>query len=80
MEALLKQGCIYPLQLFPPIPGMKIRATKCGLTSDVMHVVMPHESEFGNRLYALAVLFRDHKWKTEALLHSFVRDMDRWAG
>ena len=61
---------------------MKIRATKCGLTSDVMHVAMLRESASGNRRYryALAVLVR---WKDEpigktmAFLHSFVKDMDK---
>ena len=58
---------------------MKIRATKCGLTSDVMHVAMLRESASGNRpyRYALAVLVREHKWRTEAFLNSFVKDMDK---
>ena len=82
MEALLQQGCYFPLNKFPVIPGMKIRATKCGLTSDVMHVAMLRESASGNRRYryALAVLVR---WKGEPIgktmtfLHSFVKDMDK---
>ena len=66
MEALLKQGCIFPLD---PIPGVKVRATKCGLTSDVMHVATLLESASGNRRYALAVLVLrkgEPEWKTKA--------------
>jgi hypothetical protein len=80
MEALLAQGCSYPLNQYPPIPGMTIRATKCGLTSDVMHVAMLRESASGNLRYALAVLVRrkdEPGGKTAALLYSFVKDMDQ---
>ena len=79
MEALLKQGCIFPLNPFP-IPGVKVRATKCGLTSDVMHVAMLLESASGNRRYALAVLVLrkdEPEWKTKAFLNSFVKDVDK---
>jgi hypothetical protein len=79
MEALLKQGCIFPLDPFP-IPGMKVRATKCGLTSDVMHVATLLESVSRNRRYALAILvLRKDKprRKTVAFLNSFVKDVDR---
>lgn len=82
MEALLKKGCRYPLNQFAPIPGMQIRATKCGLTSDVMHVAMLRESTTGSRRYryALAVLVlrnNEPKAKTMSFLHSFVKDMDK---
>jgi hypothetical protein len=79
MEALLKQGCIFPLNPFP-IPGVKVRATKCGLTSDVMHVATMLESTSGNRRYALAVLVLrkdEPEWKTKAFLNSFVKDVDK---
>ncbi len=79
MEALLKQGCIFPLDPFP-IPGVKVRATKCGLTSDVMHVATLLESASGNRRYALAVLMlrkNEPGWKTKAFLNSFVKDVDK---
>jgi len=79
MEALLKQGCMFPFQPFP-IPGVKVRATKCGLTSDVMHVAMLLESASGNRRYALAVLVLrkdEPEWKTKAFLNSFVKDVDK---
>jgi len=79
MEALLKQGCIFPLDPFP-IPGVKVRATKCGLTSDVMHVATLLESTSGNRRYALAVLVlrkNEPGWKTKAFLNSFVKDVDK---
>ena len=81
METLLAKGCDFPLNEFTPIPGMKIRATKCGLTSDVMHVAMLRESMFRPvRTYALAVLVRrnnEPEGKTKSFLHSFVKDMDR---
>jgi hypothetical protein len=82
MEALLKLGCFYPLNQFAPIPGMTIRATKCGLTSEVMHVAMLRESTSGRtpRLcYALAVLVQDHRWKNdvEVFLHNFVKEIDK---
>ena len=81
METLLAKGCDFPLNEFTPIPGMKIRATKCGLTSDVMHVAMLRESMFSPPItYALAVLVRrnnEPEGKTMSFLHSFVKDMDR---
>jgi hypothetical protein len=82
MENLLAQGCFFPLNSFSPIPGMKIRATKCGLTSEVMHVAMLRESTSGNprKLYALAALVRRNNepaGKTMAALHNFVIDTDR---
>ena len=82
MEDLLAQGCFYPLNQLPPIPGMKIRATKCGLTSDVMHVAMLRESTSGNprKLYALAILVRrnnEAEGKTMTALHSLVKDVDQ---
>jgi hypothetical protein len=79
MEALLKQGCIFPLTPFP-VPGIKVRATKCGLTSDVMHVATLLESVSGNRRYALSVLVLrkgEPIGKTMAFLNNFVKDMDR---
>jgi hypothetical protein len=79
MEALLKQGCIFPLNPFP-IPDVKVRATKCGLTSDVMHVATLLESASGNRRYALVVLVLrkdEPEWKTKAFLNSFVNDVDK---
>ena len=79
MEALLRQGCIFPLNPFP-IPDVKVRATKCGLTSDVMHVATLLESVSGNRRYALAVLVLrkdEPEWKTKAFLNSFVKDVDK---
>jgi Beta-lactamase enzyme family len=79
MEALLKQGCIFPLDPFP-IPGVKVRATKCGLTSDVMHVATLLESASGNRRYALAVLVlrkNEPMGKTKTFLNSFVKDVDK---
>jgi hypothetical protein len=82
MEALLAKGWTSPSTKFPSIPGMKIRATKCGLTSDVMHIAMLRESTSGTRRnrYALAVLVRRKDQlggKTMAFLHSFVKDMDK---
>ena len=79
MEALLAQGCIFPLTPFP-IPGVKVRATKCGLTSDVMHVATLLESASGNRRYALAVLVLrqgEPEWKTKLFLNSFIKDVDQ---
>jgi hypothetical protein len=79
MEALLKQGCIFPLDPFP-VSDIKVRATKCGLTSDVMHVATLLESTSGNRRYALAVLTLrsgEAEFKTRAFLNSFVKDVDR---
>ena len=79
MEALLKQGCIFPLTPFP-VPSVKVRATKCGLTSEVMHVATLLESASGNRRYALAILVLRHdepQWKTKAFLTSFVKDVDK---
>jgi hypothetical protein len=79
MEALLKQGCIFPLDPFP-VPDIKVRATKCGLTSDVMHVATLLESASGNRRYALAVLVLrkgEPEWKTKLFLNNFVKDVDR---
>jgi hypothetical protein len=79
MEALLRQGCIFPLNPFA-IPEIKVRATKCGLTSDVMHVATLLESVSGNRRCALAVLVLrkdEPEWKTKAFLHSFVKDLDK---
>ena len=79
MEALLKQGCIFPLDPFP-VPDIKVRATKCGLTSEVMHVATLLESASGNRRYALAVLVLrngEPAWKTMLFLNSFVKDVDR---
>jgi len=82
METSLKDGCSYPLNKLAPIPGMKIRATKCGLTSEVMHVAMLREStsvKTPKPYYALAVLVENHKWNWDVakFLHSFVKDMDR---
>lgn len=79
MEALLKQGCIFPLDPFP-IPDIRVRATKCGLTSEVMHVATLLESASGNRRYALAVLVLrkgEPEWKTKLFLNSFVKDVDK---
>lgn len=79
MEALLKQGCIFPLNPFP-VSGVKVRATKCGLTSDVMHVATLLESASGHRRYALAVLVLrkgESIGKTMAFLNSFVKDVDK---
>jgi hypothetical protein len=79
MEALLAQGCIFPLTPFP-IPGVKVRATKCGLTSDVMHVATLLESASGNRRYALAVLVLrqgEPEWKTKLFLNSFIKNVDQ---
>lgn len=79
MEALLEQGCLFPLDPFP-IPGVNVRATKCGITSDVMHVATLLESASGNRRYALAVLVLrkdEPKLKTGVFLNSFVKDVDK---
>lgn len=82
MESLLAQGCFFPLNALSPIPGMKIRATKCGLTSEVMHVAMLRESTSGSprKLYALAILVRRNNeaaGKTMTALHSLVKDVDQ---
>src|SRR6185369_10426297 len=74
MEALLRQGCIFPLVPFP-VPDIIVRATKCGLTSEVMHVATLLESASGNRRYSLVVLVLrngEAEWKTKAFLNSFV--------
>jgi hypothetical protein len=79
MEKLLKEGCFFPLDS-PPVPDLKIRATKCGLTSEVMHVATLLESSSGNRRYALAVLVLQQgvpQWKTISFLKSFVKDVDK---
>jgi hypothetical protein len=79
MEVLLRQGCVFPLTPFP-VPGINVRATKCGLTSDVMHVATLLESASGNRRYSLVVLVLrngEPAWKTTTFLNSFVRDVDK---
>lgn len=84
MESLLRKGCTYPLQsgYYPsfPVRDMNIRASKCGLTSEVMHVAMLLESRSRDRRYALAVLClrQGHsEGKVMAFLNSIVKDIDK---
>jgi monoamine oxidase len=67
METLLETGCG-----FVAIPGVTVRARKCGLTSSVRHDGVLLEAP--GRLYALGLLTTDPSWAHRS---AFVRDLDR---
>jgi hypothetical protein len=67
METLLKGACG-----FISIPGVAVRATKCGLTSGLRHDAALLEG--GSRVYVLVCLTTDPSWRDRG---AFVSDLDR---